>query len=290
MTSIYSPAVLLVLVSLFCQQLGASIAVTIYPEVMAQGVVAMRFGFAALLLLLFTRPRWSTFRSMDRAAWTAVAGLGLTMAAMNSLIYEAFGRIPQGVAVTLEVLGPLALSVIAGRRLIGLLWAGLSLTGIVILGRDGFDAADGLDPVGVLCALGAAACWAGFILTNQRAGRHLPGVQGLAIAMVIGSLGTVPIGFATAGTALLRPEVLAIGVGIAILSSALPYGIEMHTLRTLPASLFAMITCLSPVVAALSALVVLHQQLELPDLVAMLLVVAACLGAVRSSNRPAHPA
>lgn len=277
--------ILLVLVSILGQQLGASLAATFFGSVGPQGMVMMRLLFSALIMVAILRP---ALRAITGSGWLTVLALGATMTGMNLMIYEAFDRIPQGIAVTIEALGPLTLSVLTGRRLLGLLWAFLALAGVGALGRDGFDAVDGLDPVGVAFALGAAACWAGFIMMNRRAGRVLPGAQGLALAMCVGSLVVVPLGTASAGAALLDPWVLAVGVGIALLSSAIPYGIETRVLQRLHASTFSILTCLSPVMAALTAFVVLGQRLELLDLVAMLLVIVACAGAVRT--RPATPA
>ena len=282
------PPVLLVLISLLCQQLGASIAGLMFGQVGSSGMVALRLVFSAGLLLALGRPSRAALRGLGPRGWAAVVGLGLTMAGMNLLIYQAFDRIPQGVAVTFEVLGPLALSVLARRRWDAVACALLALVGIGILGREGFSAgADaGLDPVGVACALGAAACWAGFIVANRTAGTHLPGVQGLALAMMVGSVLALPIGATTAATALLDPLVLAVGLGVALLSSALPYGIEMQVLRRMPTSLFSLITCLSPVVASLTAWAVRGQVLDVADLGGMLLVIAACAAAVWLGRAP----
>lgn len=278
----------LVLLSLLCQQLGASVAGLMFDRVGSSGMVALRLGFSALVLLLLTRPRLRALAGLGREGWAAVVILGLSMASMNLLIYAAFDRIPQGVAVTFEVLGPLALSVLAHRTWLSALWAALAFGGIALLGREGFSAGmggGGLDPVGVACALGAAACWAGFIEANRRAGGHLPGVQGLALAMAVGSVLAVPIGVADAGPVLLDPWVLAIGLGVALLSSTLPYGIEMHVLRTMPTALFSLITCLSPVAAALTAWLVRGQRLDALDLGGMGLVVLACAAAVWTAER-----
>lgn len=279
------PAVLLVLLSVLSQQLGASIAGLLFPTVGAAGMAALRLTFSALVLLAFTRPSWRVLRGLGTRGWAAVVGLGVAMTGMNLMIYEAFDRIPQGVAVTFEVLGPLALSVLARRAWDSLAWALLALTGIVLLGRSGFAAGTGLDPVGVAFAVGAAACWAGYILASRAAGSALPGVTGLALATAAGTLAGLPIGAARAGTALLDPVVLAVGLGVALLSSALPYGVEMHVLRRMPTALFSLLTCLSPVAAALTAWLVRGQRLEPLDLVGMALVVVACAAAVRVGSR-----
>lgn len=278
----------LVLLSLLCQQLGASIAGLMFTQVGPLGMVALRLAFSALALLLLTRPRLRALAGLGRAGWGAVVLLGVTMAGMNLLIYAAFDRIPQGVAVTFEVLGPLALSVLANPRWLSVVWAALAFAGIALLGRDGFTAGldgTGLDPLGVVFALAAAACWAGFIVANRRAGTHLPGVQGLALAMVVGSAVAVPLGVADAGPVLVEPWVLAVGLGVALLSSSIPYGIEMQVLRTMPTALFSLITCLSPAVAALTAWAVRGQELAPADLAGMGLVVLACAAAVWAAER-----
>lgn len=285
------PLVLLVLVSLLSQQLGASVAGLLFDDVGSAGMVALRIAFSAVVLLLVTRPTRAALAGLGRPGWAAVVGLGAAMTGMNLMIYEAFARIPQGVAVTFEVLGPLALSVLARPSWRSGLWAAIALAGIAVLGRDGFSAAGGihgagLDPVGVALALGAAACWAGYIVMSRRAGTHLPGVQGLALATAAGSLLAVPVGAGTAGAALLSPVVLAVGLAVALLSTAVPYGIEMQVLRRMPTALFSLLTCLSPVAAALTAWAVRGQRLGGADLVGMALVIVACAAAVWTGRAP----
>ncbi|MFL0420821.1 EamA family transporter [Micrococcus luteus] len=194
-------------------------------------------------------------------------------------------------AVTFEVLGPLALSVAARPSWRSAAWAALALAGIGVLGREGFSAdggigGAGLDPVGVALALAAAACWAGYILLSRRAGTHLPGVQGLALATAAGSLVALPVGVATAGAALLSPVVLGVGLAVALLSTAVPYGIDLQVLRRMPTALFSLLTCLSPIAAALTAWAVRGQELTPLDLAGMLLVIAACAAAVWTSRSP----
>ncbi|HAY86090.1 MAG TPA: EamA family transporter, partial [Micrococcus luteus] len=172
--------VLLVLLSLLSQQLGASVAGLLFDDVGASAMVALRVVFSAAVLLLVTRPSRAALAGLGPRGWAAVVGLGAAMTGMNLAIYEAFARIPQGVAVTFEVLGPLALSVAARPSWRSAAWAALALVGIGVLGREGFSAdggigGAGLDPVGVALALAAAACWAAYILLSRRAGTHLPG-------------------------------------------------------------------------------------------------------------------
>jgi len=203
------------------------------------------------------------------------------MAAMNSFIYAAIERVPLGVAVTLEVLGPLVLSVIASRRASAILWAVLAFAGVALLGRGGLSG--GLDPLGILFALAAAACWALYILLSAKTGAAFPGLGGLALAMAFGTVIATPGAVFTAGTALLDPLVLAIGLGVALLSSAVPYAFELVSLRRIPAATFSILTSMAPAVAALAGFLVLGQELGWTHLVAIALVVAASIGAVRTA-------
>ncbi|VWX49708.1 DMT family transporter [Micrococcus sp. 116] len=266
--------VLLVLLSLLSQQLGASVAGLLFDDVGASAMVALRVVFSAAVLLLVTRPSRAALAGLGPRGWAAVVGLGAAMTGMNLAIYEAFARIPQGVAVTFEVLGPLALSVAARPSWRSAAWAALALAGIGVLGREGFSAGGGM------------ACWAGYILLSRRAGTHLPGVQGLALATAAGSLVALPVGVATAGAALLSPVVLGVGLAVALLSTAVPYGIDLQVLRRMPTALFSLLTCLSPIAAALTAWAVRGQELTPLDLAGMLLVIAACAAAVWTSRSP----
>jgi len=283
--------VLLVLLSLLSQQLGASVAGLLFDEVGASAMAALRVVFCAAVLLLVARPRRSALVGLGVRGWAAVVGLGAAVAGMNLAIYEAFARIPQGVAVTFEVLGPLALSVAARPSWRSATWAVLALAGVGVLGREGFGAGGidgaGLDPVGVVLALAAAACWAGYIVLSRRTGAHLPGVQGLALATAAGSAVVLPIGVATAGASLFSPAALGVGLAVALLSAAVPYGIDLQVLRRMPTALFSLLTCLSPIAAALTAWAVRGQRLTPLDLVGMLLVVAACAAAVWTGRSPA---
>ena len=177
---------------------------------------------------------------------------------MNGLFYLALERLPLGVTVTIEVLGPLVLSIVASRRLSAWLWALLALAGVAALGGGGWDR---LDPLGVLFALGAAASWAFYILASARVGREFPKLDGLALAMTAGALIALPFGILSAGSALLRPELLALGAAVAILSSTIPYALELIALRRLPAAAFAILMSLAPATAALAGWLLLGQEL-----------------------------
>ncbi len=269
----------LVVGGLICQEVGAAFAVTLFPAVGAVGMVSLRLVFSAAILLLVFRPR---LRGRSRADWMTVLVFGLTLAAMNVVFYEALARLPLGVAVTIEVLGPLILSVVVSRRASSWLWAVLAFAGVAILGRGGLDS---LDPIGVLFAAGAGVLWAAYILMSARTGTRFAKLDGLALAMTVGALVVLPFGAATAGKAIIHPQILLLGLAVAMLSSTIPYGLELLALRRLPAATFSILVSLAPVLAALAGLVILGQALTALDLLAMLLVVAASMGAVRAASR-----
>ncbi|MFD9088111.1 DMT family transporter, partial [Streptomyces prasinus] len=257
-------------------QFGGALAVTLMPRAGALGVVTLRLLVAAVVLLLVCRPR---LRGHSRADWTTVIVFGIAMAGMNGLFYQSVARIPLGTAVTLEVLGPLALSVLASRRAINFLWAGLALAGVVLLGGGSFGS---LDPLGVAFALGAGVMWAAYIVFSARTGRRFPQADGLALAMGVAALLFLPLGIAESGTKLLEPTTLALGAAVAVLSSVLPYTLELLALRRLPASTFAILMSLEPAIAAAAGFLVLSQALTLTESAAIALVIAASMGAVRT--------
>jgi inner membrane transporter RhtA len=279
-----TPAVLLVIAGLACQEVGASLAVLLFPSVGPLGMVMLRLVFSAVLLLVIARPR---LRGHPRDAWLAVVGFGVVLAVMNGLFYLALQRLPLGVTVTIEVLGPLVLSIVASRRASAWFWALLALAGVSALGGGGWG---DLDPVGVMFALGAAASWALYILSAARVGRVFPRLDGLALAMAAGALLSLPFGIADAGSALLRLDILAVGAAVAVLSSTIPYAFELIALRRLPAAAFAILMSLAPATAALAGFVFLGQTLTWLELAGIALVIAASIGAVRSSARAAREA
>lgn len=257
-------------------QFGGALAVSLMSRAGALGVVSLRLVVAAAVLLVVCRPR---LRGHSRADWGTVVLFGITMAAMNGLFYQAAARIPLGAAVTLEVLGPLALSVLTSRRAINLVWAGLALAGVFLLGGGGFST---LDPVGVAFALSAGAMWAAYIIFSARTGRRFPQADGLALAMAIGAVLFLPLGIVESGAKLLNPTTIALGAAVAVLSSVLPYTLELLALRRLPASTFAIMMSLEPAVAALAGFLVLSQTLAVTESLAIGLVIAASMGAVRT--------
>ncbi|GAA1846755.1 EamA family transporter [Pseudonocardia ailaonensis] len=271
----------LVVTGQFSVQFGAAVAALLFGRIGPGGAVTLRLAIAAILLLAVFRPR---LRGRTRADRITVLGFGLALAAMNVCFYEAIDRIPLGSAVTLEVLGPLTLSVITGRTRLGLVWAGLAVCGVALLGRDGFT---GLTPAGAAFALLAGGFWACYIVLAHRTGAAFDGLDGLALAMGISALAALPLGIATAGATLLDPVSLGLGAAVALLSSLVPYSLELLALRRIPASTFAVVMSLSPAVAALAGAVVLGQPVTPVAAAAIALVVIANAGAVLQGARGA---
>ncbi len=269
----------LVLTGTVSVQFGSAVAALLFPRAGALGTVALRITIAAVLLLVITRPRP---RGYARADWAVVCGFGLALGGMNILFYQAIDRIPLGTAVTLEVLGPLLLSVVASRRAAGLLWAGLALAGVYLLGHGGFGR---LNAPGVAFALGAGVMWAAYIVLGARAGARFPRLDGLTIAMSVAALVSLLLGVGASGGALLDPVALGLGLAIAVMSSGVPYALELLALRRLPAATFAVLTSLAPAVAAAAGCLVLDQGLSLSQCAAIAMVVAATAGAVRTAAR-----
>ncbi|MEW2575921.1 EamA family transporter [Streptomyces syringium] len=271
----------LVLAGAVSVQFGSAFAALLFPRAGALGTVALRVTFAAVLLLVVARPR---LRGYTRADWAVAGGFGLALGGMNLLFYQAIDRIPLGAAVAIEVLGPLLLSVVAARRAAGLLWAALALAGVFLLGRGGFGE---LNVAGVAFALGAGAMWAAYIVLNARAGARFPRLDGLAVAMSVAALVSLPLGVGASGGTLLEPGVLVLGLAIAVMSSGVPYTLELLALRRLPTATFAVLTSLSPALAATAGYLVLGQGLSLSQCVAIAMVVAASVGAVRTGPKDA---
>ena len=204
---------------------------------------------------------------------------GLALAAMNLSLYLAIDRIPLGVAVTLEFVGPLGVAVAGSRRLLDGLWVVLAATGVLLLAPLNVLGATDLDPVGVAFALLAGVFWASYILLSARVGGAFPGGTGLVISLCVGTLVLLPIGIAIGGYALLDPKLLLMGLGVAILSSAIPYSLELSALRTLPTRVFGVLMSLEPAVAALVGFLVLGELLDWRAVAAIVLVTVAAAGA-----------
>jgi inner membrane transporter RhtA len=270
----------LVLGSAVSVQFGAAVAALVFPRAGALGTVTLRLALSALVLLAVCRPR---LRGLPPADWALAGAFGVALAAMNTLFYQAIERIPLGAAATLEVLGPLALSVLVSRRAASALWAALALAGVFLLGGSDFER---LDLAGTGFALAAGAMWAAYILLSARTGRRFPKTDGLAVALGVGALLSLPLGVVSAGTALLDPATLALGAAVAVLSSLVPYTLELHALRGLPPATFGVLMGLEPAIAAAAGYLVLRQALSATDGLAMLLVIAASMGAMRTPPKP----
>lgn len=274
------PAPLLAFAAIVSVQLGAAVAKTRFDEVGSVGAATLRLVIGAVVLALVVRPR---VRHWDRARWTAAVLLGLALGGMNVFIYLAFAAIPIGVAVTIEFLGPLALSLAHTRRWRDVLWAVLALAGVVLLGV-GPSAVTALG--GVACAVAAAACWAGYIVMNRHVGALIPGVDGLAVSMLVAMVVSLPFGLHTAADGVVAdPTLLVVFGAVAVLSSVLPYALEMLALRRMPTRVFGVLQSLGPAVAALAGLLVLHEALSPVEVVALACVTAASVGVTVYSAR-----
>jgi inner membrane transporter RhtA len=239
----------------------------------------MRIVFAAVILVLLWRPAVAGHERAD--LWLAAA-FGLTLAAMNLSFYEALDRIPLGAAVTLEFIGPLGVAVAGSRRALDVVWVVLAAGGILLLTTPG---GSNLNAAGVILALFAGLCWATYILLSVRVGRAFPGGDGLAIAMVVAGVLVLPIGLADGGSNLLKPEILIAGLGVAVLSSLIPYSLELEALRRLPARVFGVLMSLEPAAAAIAGLIILDQVLKANEWAGMALVIVASAGATRFATR-----
>ena len=272
------PPVVLVLGAISSVQFGAAFAKTLFDEVGVGGTVFLRVLFAAIVLALIWRPRLAEHGRGD--LWLAVA-FGFTLGAMNLAFYSALDRIPLGIAVTFEFVGPLGVAVAGSRRPLDLLWVALAAAGILLLSDFGSTELDGL---GVALALLAGGLWAAYILLSAAVGRAFPGGGGLALAMVVASAMLLPVGVGDAGADLLVPWILAAGAAVAILSSAIPYSLEMEALRRMPAGVFGVLMSLEPAAGALAGLAVLSEGLAPREVVAILLVIAASAGAASQAK------
>jgi len=272
----------LVLLSIGVVQFGAAIAKGLFAELGPTGTVFLRVGFAALALLILWRP---SVGGHARGDYLTAGAFGLVLAAMNLTLYLALDRIPLGVAVTLEFVGPLGVAVAGSRRLLDLLWAMLAAAGILLLAPLNILGEVDLDPVGVALALLAGCFWASYILLSARTGSVFPGGTGLVIALCVGTVVLAPVGISGGGLALLDPGLLLAGFGVAMLSSAIPFSFELEALRKLPARVFGVLMSLEPAVAALIGFVVLGEKLDLRALAAVVLVTVAAAGASRFGEK-----
>jgi len=270
------PPPLQVLIGIVSVQVGASLAKQLFAVAGPAGTVTLRLFFAALVLLLVWRPAVR----MGRRALPVVVAYGLVLGTMNLAFYQALARIPQGIAVTVEFLGPLAVALAGSRRWLDVLWALLAGGGVVLLAETRGD----LSLLGLLFALIAGACWGLYILLSAALGKRTQEGKGLALGMAVAAVAAMPAGIVESGTSLLSPWVLGIGLAVALLSSVVPYSLELEALRKIPPRVFGILMSLEPAVAALSGLLVLGEALHPLQWLAICCVVAASIGATRSAR------
>jgi inner membrane transporter RhtA len=277
------PAAWLVVAGIISVQFGAAIAKDLFTLVPPTAMVWLRLMTSAIVLLIMARPRLTGHSGRD---WLIVLGFGVSLMIMNWSIYQSFARIPLGIAVTIEFLGPLTVAVVGSRRLIDLMWVVLAGGGVALLGLSRAS----LNFAGVGFALLAAVAWAGYILLSAQTGRRWPGLTGLAIASVVGAIVLAPPAILEAGSRMLNPTVLALGVGVGLLSSVIPYSFELIALRRIPPRVFGILMSLEPAAAAIAGMLVLGEFLTLIQWLAMACVVIASIGATRASTTLDHPA
>jgi inner membrane transporter RhtA len=269
----------LVVAAIASVQLGGALAVHLFGWVGPSGAVALRMLFAALVVLAISPPRLGG-RALRRLP--LAGAFGLVLAGMTLSFYGALHRIPLGIAVALEFVGPLAVAVAGSRRLVDLVWVALAGAGILALTRGGDEPLSG---VGIALALLAGCLWGAYILLSARVGRAFERGAGLTLALGVASLVTLPVGIATAGSHLLEPRALALGAVIGILSSAIPYSFELEALRRIAPPVFGVLMSLEPAMAALAGLIVLGQSLSGRAVLGIALVVAASVGASLPGRR-----
>jgi inner membrane transporter RhtA len=274
-----APSPALVVGAIASVQFGSAIGATLFQRVGPGGSVTLRLAFGTVVLAALWRPQ---IRGHSPGELALAATFGLLLAAMNLCFYEAINRIPLGVAVTIEFVGPLGVAVAGSRRKLDFAWVVLAAAGILALTNG---AAHGLDALGVVLALAAGTMWAVYILLNPRLGRAFPGTSGLTLGMCVGSLAILPVGVAAGGSHLLEPRSLALGAAVGVLSSAIPYSFEIEAMRRIPPAVFGVLMSLEPAMAALAGLIVLGQGLGFRALLGIALVVAASVGASRRATK-----
>jgi inner membrane transporter RhtA len=264
--------------SLISQNLGAAIAKGLFPVVGVDGMAALRIGLSALLLLGFWRP-WR--HALARRDVGNLVVYGAMLGGMNLCIYHAFGRIPIGIATAIEVTGPLAVVLAASRRWRDVGWVALALLGLALLLPLASDAP--LDPLGILFAFGAAVTWALYIVFGKRVSTLANG-QAVSLGMGVAALLAVPLGVAHAGAAMWAPQALAAGLGVALLSSAVPYSLEMAALRRMPRHVFGILVSATPAVGAACGALVLGERLGAVQWLAIACIIAASAGGAATSQ------
>ncbi|MEM9567282.1 MAG: EamA family transporter [Cyanobacteria bacterium P01_E01_bin.34] len=267
------PPTALVLLSIGSTQLGSAIAKTLFDELGPAGATFLRVGLATLVLLAIWRPPLCSY---SRHQFGVMGLFGLNLAAMNLFFYAAIARIPIGIAVAIEFLGPLGISVLKSRKRLDFVWVALAGLGILLLSPWGQS--NELDPVGLGFALLAGCMWGLYIVLSARTGQVASGGQGLAVAMTVAAIALLPLGVVSAGPALLEPHLLLQGFGVAMLSSVVTYSLELEALRTMPMTVFGVLMSLEPMVAAVLAFLVLKEALTPNATIAVVAIAIAAAG------------
>src|SRR5258708_3632593 len=276
-------AVLAVIVARLSFQTGASLAKQLFPPIGPVGTTTLRLVFGAVILCAIWRP-WR--QKLTRAELRTIAIYGVAMGGMNLCFYIALKTVPLGIAVAVEFTGPLAVAVIASRRATDFVWAALAAAGVLLI-LPIFRASAPADLHGILWALLAGACWGAYILLGQRAGASVHGGTATALGMATAAICVMPLGVAVVGKPLLNPAILPIGIGVAILSGAFPYSLEMIGLKRLPAHTFGVLMSVEPALGAVIGRMLLHEKLAPLQIVAIACVIAASVRRTLSSRRPA---
>ncbi|WP_110670182.1 threonine/homoserine exporter RhtA [Salinicola halophilus] len=266
--------VAMLIVAMVSIQSGASLAQSLFPTIGATGATSIRLILASIMLLAVFRP-WR--RPIAKSAWKTLIVYGVSLGAMNFLLYQAIQTVPLGIAVALEFTGPLAVAVFSSRRRLDLLWVALAVAGLAMLLLLGDEASGTLDPYGAACALGAGVCWALYILFGQKAGA-VNGAQSAALGVTIAAIVIAPIGLIDAGAALLSLDILPIALAVAILSTAIPYTLEMIAMSRMPTPVFGTLMSLEPAIGALCGVIFLSQHLGHLQWSAIALIVVASIG------------
>lgn len=274
---------LAVLGSVTALGIGTSFAKQLFPQVGSLGTTALRVGFSALLLLLIWRPwRWP----LSAVDAKSLLRYGMALGCMNLMFYQSLQTIPFGVAVAIEFSGPLAVAMWSSSKPVDFVWVALAVLGLGLLLPLGHDVSS-LDPTGVAFALGAAVCWAAYIVFGKRLG-HLHAGHSVALGLSVAALTVVPFGVWHAGSALLDPHILVFGLGVAAVSSAIPISLEMVALKRLPQEAFGIMTSLEPAVAALLGLLMLGEHLSALQWLAIVLVMCAAAGSSVTAGQGKH--
>lgn len=273
--------VFLIFVSMISVQGSASMAKYLFPVLGPEGMTAWRLVFSSILLVAIFKP-WR--KPITKLALKYIFLYGISMGCMNLCFYNAIAKIPIGIAVAIELTGPIMVAMCSSRRLADFIWLGIAVTGLSML-LPIRQASNNIDPIGILLALGAGSCWACYILFGRKAGA-IHGSSSVAIGSVIASMLLFPIGVWQCGSVMFSVDLLPLVFVVSLLASAIPYGLDMIALPRLPAQTFSTLMSLSPVFAAFSGLIVLHEQLSHYQWLAIIFIIASSIGTVLSMNRP----